>query len=165
MNEAGHKTSKAGRALPDRGYQISETVSVTTGSAINSTSSKPGDIRRRQSTLENAGCERLLIAGSTGSTRPAHDRTGFFNGVYLLGFARLLIKRDTMSDKHNLDEWETLERDAERGYEIMGKQGANGWQVEVRFDNGNAPEQPERSTPTRDEALKVGRELATMRSS
>ncbi|WP_423822539.1 hypothetical protein V5738_01050 [Salinisphaera sp. SPP-AMP-43] len=70
-----------------------------------------------------------------------------------------------MTDKPNRTEWETLERDAERGYEVMGKEGLNGWEVEVRFDNGSAPEQAERSAPTREEATKIGREMATMRSS
>lgn len=67
--------------------------------------------------------------------------------------------------KHNLADWQTLERDAERGYEIMGREGHMGWEVEVRFDNGNPPAQPERKPSTREEAVKIGREVATMRAS
>ena len=65
--------------------------------------------------------------------------------------------------KHNLSDWQSLERDAERGYEIMAREGLMGWEVEVRFDNGNPPQQPERQPSTREEAMKIGREIATLR--
>lgn len=67
--------------------------------------------------------------------------------------------------KQNLTDWQTLERDAERGYEIMGREGQTGWEVEVRFDNGSSPKHPERNPSTREEAVKIGREIATLRQS
>lgn len=65
----------------------------------------------------------------------------------------------------NLTDWQSLERDAERGYEIMGKEGQAGWDVEVRFDNGTSPKHPERKPASREEAVKIGREIATLRQS
>lgn len=50
-------------------------------------------------------------------------------------------------------------------YEIRGREGHSGWEVEVRFDNGTSPKHPERKTPSREEAVRVGREIATMRDS
>ena len=67
--------------------------------------------------------------------------------------------------KQNLTDWQSLERDAERGYEIMGREGQAGWEVEVRFDNGTSPKHPERKAPSREEAVKIGREIATLRDS
>lgn len=67
--------------------------------------------------------------------------------------------------KQNLTDWESLERDAERDYEIMGREGDSGWEVEVRFDNGTSPQHPERPAPSREEAVKIGREIAMMRES
>ena len=65
--------------------------------------------------------------------------------------------------KQNPTDWQSLERDAERGYEILGREQLMGWDVEVRFDNNNPPQQPERKPSTREEAIKIGREVATMR--
>lgn len=64
----------------------------------------------------------------------------------------------------NMTDWETLERDSTRGFQILGRQAESGWEVEVRFDNEQAPRQPEadRTPQTREEAITTGRELAKM---
>ncbi|MES1925022.1 hypothetical protein [Salinisphaera sp. T31B1] len=62
----------------------------------------------------------------------------------------------------NLTDWQTLERDDTRGYEIMGREVEAGWEVEVRFDNEQAPKRPDNTPKTREEAIKTGQELAKM---
>lgn len=66
--------------------------------------------------------------------------------------------------KRNLTDWETLERDETRGFETLGREARNGWEIEVRFDNGAEPRRPDadRTPQSRDEAIETGRELAKM---
>ena len=65
--------------------------------------------------------------------------------------------------KRNLTDWETLERDSTRGFEILGRENDSGWEIEVRFDNNAEPRRPTDRTPkTRAEAIETGRELAKM---
>ncbi|GAB3677977.1 hypothetical protein [Salinisphaera aquimarina] len=66
--------------------------------------------------------------------------------------------------KKNQFDWETLERDTTRGFQILGREVENGWEIEVRFDNEQAPKQlsPKRTYMSREEAIITGRELATM---
>jgi len=62
----------------------------------------------------------------------------------------------------NFTDWETLERDETRGYQILGKEAEDGWDIEVRFDNEQAPKRPDNRPKTRGEAIKTGQELAKM---
>lgn len=64
----------------------------------------------------------------------------------------------------NMTDWETLERDSTRGFQILGREAEGGWEIEVRFDNDEAPKRPaaDRMPKTRDEAITTGRELAKM---
>ncbi|ROO27300.1 hypothetical protein SAOR_08980 [Salinisphaera orenii MK-B5] len=66
--------------------------------------------------------------------------------------------------KRNLTDWDTLERDADRGFEILGREVDGGWEVEVRFDDNTEPQRStgSRTPQTREEAIQMGREMATM---
>lgn len=67
--------------------------------------------------------------------------------------------------KQTLTDGQSIERDAKRGCEIMGREGHSGWEVEVRFDHDTSPQYPERKAPSRNEAIKIDREVATMHQS
>lgn len=62
-----------------------------------------------------------------------------------------------MADSMNRMDWETLERDAERGFETLGREVDAGWEVEVRFDDATPPQSG--TAATRDEARTVGQEI------
>lgn len=60
----------------------------------------------------------------------------------------------------DVNNWESLERDETRGFEILGRERGLGWEVEVRFDSAIEPKRDSESAKSREEAKKVGRELA-----
>ena len=64
--------------------------------------------------------------------------------------------------KRNLTDWDTLERDADRGFEILGREVDGGWEVEVRFDDNTESRRTDRRPKTREEAIQTGQELAKM---
>lgn len=66
--------------------------------------------------------------------------------------------------KKNMSDWETLERDETRGFQVLGRESADGWEIEVRFDNETEPKRPadDRTPQSREEAIQTGREIAKM---
>jgi hypothetical protein len=62
----------------------------------------------------------------------------------------------------NLTDWETLERDETRGFETIGIENENGWEIEVRFDDATESRTTDRTPTSREEAIQTGRELAKM---
>ena len=64
----------------------------------------------------------------------------------------------------NNKDWETLERDADRGFETLAREVDGHWEVEVRFDDATPPVRDNQSATTREEARKVGQELFMTRS-
>ena len=62
----------------------------------------------------------------------------------------------------NLADWETLERDETRGFETIGIENEDGWEIEVRFDDNTESRRTDRRPKTREEAIQTGQELAKM---
>ena len=60
----------------------------------------------------------------------------------------------------DVNDWQSLERDDKRGFEIQGREQGMGWEVEVRFDGAIEPKRDSESAKDRQEAVKVGREIA-----
>ncbi|MBH04630.1 MAG: hypothetical protein CMP08_11020 [Xanthomonadales bacterium] len=71
-----------------------------------------------------------------------------------------------LNHRHNgkntmdVNDWQSLERDDKRGFEILGREQGMGWEVEVRFDGAIEPKRDSESAKDRQEAVKVGREIA-----
>lgn len=60
----------------------------------------------------------------------------------------------------DVNDWESLDRDETRGFEILGRQKGSTWEVEVRFDGAIEPKRDSDSAKDRQEAIKVGHEIA-----
>ena len=57
------------------------------------------------------------------------------------------------------NDWQSLDRDSKKGFEILGREAGDGWEVEVRFDDATPPQRDSKSAGSREEAVKVGREI------
>lgn len=57
------------------------------------------------------------------------------------------------------NDWEVLERDADRGFQTLARETNGGWEVEVRFDGAVEPRRDSRIAESRDEARKIGQEV------